>query len=145
VHAIRWRISFSRKAPREERVLAIKMRHEHFQHLLSLASVTHSNGGPLSQEDRRKPVRVQWDPERLTVLQDPFHRNIRIGISSQISMKWINNWIVDIEDVTDEARVSKKAVDAGHFGLKELVERGLFPDERVYEVDERLRETLQIN
>jgi hypothetical protein len=121
------------------------MKHAHFQHLLSLACVTHSHGGPLSKEDRQKPVRVQWDPERSPSLQVLPYRSIQIGISGEISQKWLEEWIVAIEDVTEKAQALKKAVDGGILDVKVLVEKGLFPEERVYEVNERLRETLKMN
>jgi hypothetical protein len=145
VHAVRYRCSYSRKVPRQDRVLAIKMKHSDFQHLLSLACVTHSNGSRLSAENRQKPVRVQWDPERSPNLQVFSYRSIRIGISSNINLKWINKWIISIEDVTENVHASRKAVDGGILDVKVLREKGLFPEERVYEVDERLRETLEMN
>ena len=119
------------------------MKHSHFQHLLSLACVT-NNRSPLSAEDRQKPIRVQWDPERSPSLQVLLYRSIQIGIPGEVGKKWVEEWILAIEDVTEKARALKKAVDGGVSDAKVLVEKGLFPAERVYEVGDGLRETLKM-
>lgn len=50
------------KDSNQSHILALKMKHEHFQALLSQAVVT--NGSGLIDEEKEMPVRVQWDPER---------------------------------------------------------------------------------
>ena len=51
-----------------------------------------------------------------------------------------------IEDVTERARRLKEVVGKeGGGGLEQLVERGLVPEERVYEVSEELRKVLQMD
>lgn len=93
----RYRSGYSFKDEKQERILAIRMKREWFEHLLSLSCVTHGNLGPLSEEDRKAPVRVQWDPERDVTLAKLDHRSIQIGIGRGLSELWANEWIESIE------------------------------------------------
>jgi hypothetical protein len=56
------------------------MTHGNFQNLLEQATVTHGNGGSLTEEEKVRPVRVQWDPERGPGLEVLPYRSIQIGI-----------------------------------------------------------------
>jgi Domain of unknown function (DUF4291) len=119
------------------------MNHKNFQHLLSMASVT--NGGPLAHEARKKPVRVQWDPERSPRIGRLEYRSIQIGISGELAKKWVEEWIESIEDVTDTAKELMRVVkEEKGVGIEELVKRGLMPAEREYEVPEELRRVLEM-
>ncbi|KAG6827965.1 hypothetical protein H0H92_009826 [Tricholoma furcatifolium] len=145
-----YRAGYSFKDPNQSRILAIKMKHEHFKELLSQASVT--SHGHLTDEEKARPVRVQWDPERSPSLGVLPYRSIQIGISGALSRKWVEEWIAGIEDVTDMARGLRDAVESkGKEGkgvewtVEELVERGLVPREKVYEVGEELRRTLKMD
>lgn len=61
-------------------------------------------------------------------------------------MKWVEEWIDGIEDVTDMARRLKKVLDEeAEVGEGELIRRGLMPREKVYELDERLRTILRMD
>ena len=101
-----------------------------FDHLLSLAVTGHQGGGA--------PVRVQWDPERDAALEKLPHRSLQMGIKGEeLVRRWVDEWIVRIEDVTEVAREVKEA--------KEVAER-LVGLERVYEVaDEEVRKSLRMN
>jgi hypothetical protein len=136
-----YRSGYATKDARQSHILAIKMTHKAFQELLSLAVVC--NGGALTEEERARPVRVQWDPERDPAMVQLPYRSIQIGISRAISKKWTEEWIESIEDVTEMATKLKEAVDKEK-GLKpqDFVERGLVPAERPYDVPQKLREIL---
>ncbi|KAG6815048.1 hypothetical protein H0H93_011152 [Arthromyces matolae] len=138
-----YRSGYSYKDKGQAHILALKMKHEHFHHLLSLASVT--THGILSEEEKARSVRVQWDPERSPSLDVLPYRSIQIGISNQISEKWVNEWILSIEDVTSTARALKQSLGEGITELEELEEKGLHPKERIYEIPENLREILKMN
>jgi hypothetical protein len=119
------------------------MNHKNFQHLLSMASV--ANGGPVTDEARKKPVRVQWDPERSPWIERLEYRSIQIGISGELAEKWVEEWIESIEDVTDSAKELMRVVEEEKdVGVDELVKRGLMPGERKYEVPEELRRVLEM-
>ncbi len=91
-------------------------------------------------------VRVQWDPERSPGLEVLPYRSIQVGISGKVGRVWAEEWVVGIEDVTGRARRLKEVVGReGGVGLGELVEGGLVPVERVYDVPEELRKVLQMD
>lgn len=121
------------------------MTHENFCKLLEQAAVTDGDGDALTGEERRRAVRVQWDPERTPRLGALPYRSIQIGIGQGICRKWVDEWIVSIEDVTEMALGLKEAFGKEK-GIKveELVERGLVPLERVYNVSDELRRILQM-
>ena len=96
-----YRSGYSTKDARQSRILALKMTHENFQNLLAQAVVCH--GAALSDEEKARPVRVQWDPERGPGLEVLGYRSTQIGIGEKLSRKWAEEWIESIEDVTDKA------------------------------------------
>ncbi|KAL5352928.1 hypothetical protein ACLOAV_002877 [Pseudogymnoascus australis] len=139
-----YRSGYATKDARQSHILALKMTHKNFQDLLSLAVVC--GGGALSDEDRARAVRVQWDPERDPALRQLPYRSIQIGISKDISKKWSEEWIESIEDVTEMATMLKEAVDSEkELDLKDPVDRRLVPIERPYIIPRELREILRID
>ena len=141
-----YRAGYGFKDKGQARILALRMTHEHFRALLSEASVTsHTNRGPMSPEARDKGVRVQWDPERDPAMRVLPYRSIQIGISGKLNKKWSEEWVQSIEDMTERAHELKRVVDANPgIDVRELVERGLVPVERPYEVSEDLKVVLEM-
>ena len=85
-------------------------------------------------------MRVQWDPERTPSLGVLPYRSIQIGISGKLNKTWSEEWIESTEDVTEKAQALKKTVDAKkQTTLEELIELGLVPEEKVYDVPTDLR------
>lgn len=122
------------------------MKHVHFRQLLAQAVVTEGQRGGLTREERERGVRVQWDPERSVRVAMLDYRSVQIGIAGGLSCRWAEEWIVGIEDVTAKARELKRVLDEdGEVGVGELVERGLVPEERVYEISEDLRQVLRMD
>ena len=122
------------------------MKHEHFRQLLFEAAVTEGQKGGLMAEERAKRVRVQWDPERSPRIGMLDYRSIQIGISGKLSSTWANEWVVEIEDVTERAKMLKTAIEEdAKIEVGELVKRGLVPEERVYEVPDELRRVLKMD
>ena len=137
----RYRAGYSYKDKGQARILALRIKHENFQKLLSQATVTH--GQQLTASERENPVRVQWDPERSPSLKVLPYRSIQIGISGKLNKTWAEEWTESIEDMTETAQMLKKMVDEGMTGEDVLVARSLVPTERVYEIPDELRQTLQ--
>jgi hypothetical protein len=164
---IMYRSGYSFKDPGQARILALKMRHEHFLGLLEQGVVANEhrgadgNGGQQGsapsteprtsgdekqQRPRTSHVRIQWDPERTPGLQPLPYRSIQIGIPAGLSRTWTEKWIAEIEDVTDRARALKSALDESpELTLEELVGRDLVPVERPFPVPENLRSILQMD
>lgn len=141
-----YRAGYGFKDHRQTRILALRMKHPHFQELLSQASLSsHVTQGPVSSEARKKGVRVQWDPERDPALRTLPYRSIQIGISRKLSRKWAEEWIERIEDVTERAHGLKKALDNNpDVDVDTLIAQGLVPVEKPYEVSETLRQVLEM-
>lgn len=135
-----YRAGYSYKDAQQARILAIKMRHEHFLELLKHGFTGHGAA------DENAAVRVQWDPERTPSMRKLPWRSIQIGISRDLSQKWVEEWIDSIEDVTEMAKGLKKAVDDNpDVSLEDLVKMELVPVERVYEISVELKEILQMD
>ncbi|KAM0279425.1 hypothetical protein ACHAQH_004585 [Verticillium albo-atrum] len=135
-----YRAGYSYKDARQERILALKMRHGDFLTLLRrgvLASEATAAEGE---------VRVQWDPERTVRLGRLDWRSIQIGIPGSLSRHWAEEWVVEIEDVTDKARKLKEVLDQRpDVSDGELLEMGLVPDEKAFEVPEDIRQRLRMD
>jgi hypothetical protein len=104
-----YRCGYGAKAGQEV-VLGIDITREGFEWALEravLSSFTpsiHSSHEEWRRSLAEAPVRVQWDPERdwrLNVVKDV--RAIQIGLSGEAVHRYVNEWIVRIEDVTPVA------------------------------------------
>lgn len=106
--------------PGQEVVLGIDITCEGFEWALENAVLSkftpsihgsHENWESLLE---RKPVRIQWDPERDWRIQPvPGVRAIQIGLEGEAVERYVNQWIVHIEDVTPVARMAAGAVETG--------------------------------
>ncbi|WP_061298931.1 DUF4291 domain-containing protein [Herbidospora cretacea] len=91
--------------PGQERVLAIQITREGFEWALAHSGLSHFD--PAIHADRKewtatrhRPVRVQWDPERSPSLHALPHRALQMGLSREAVHRYVDEWIVGIEDVT---------------------------------------------
>lgn len=91
----------------QECILAIKIKREGFEWALQNSCLSHFDKNiHLTQENWKNllhssPVRIQWDPEKDILLQPLSYRSIQIGLSGIAVEKYINDWIVSIEDITE--------------------------------------------
>ena len=100
----------------------------------------------MTAEQKSRPVRVQWDPERDIMIQTLPYRSIQIGVSGDLGRTWSSEWIVGIEDVTERARAMKKAIDEdSNLSVKQMIDLGLMPVERPYPLPKDLQETLKMS
>lgn len=135
-----YRSGWARK-PGQERVLRIDMARAGFEWALEHAALSHFQPGV--HEDRAQwraevadhPVRVQWDPDRSIHLQPQPWRAIQVGLSGEAVTRYVDDWIVDMADVTELARSVQAAVLDGRIdeALRQL------PNERPYPLPESLR------
>ncbi|KAK3390768.1 ATP-dependent RNA helicase DHX8 [Podospora didyma] len=153
-----YRAGYSYKDLRQERILALRMKHADFISVLERGVLSHGGtinmtAGKLGNDEtqqtqareKEKEVRVQWDPERTVRLDKLEYRSIQIGIPAALSETWVENMIVGIEDVTQRARDLKKVLDERpDVTDEELVELGLVPVERSFPVSEELQRILQM-
>ena len=140
-----YRSGYGTKDAHQARILAIRMTHANFEALLREATVT-GHSGPLTEEERGRAVRVQWDPERNHKLEVLPYRSVQIGIGGAAAKMWAEHYIESIEDVTEKARKLKRVLEEdGDVGAEELIRMGLVPEEAVYELSGELREVLKMD
>jgi hypothetical protein len=118
--------------------------------LLTLLQEAALSSGPQEYvtETKGAQVRVQWDPERNVKLQRLDYRSLQLGISGEMVRKWIDEWIVRIDDITEDVRRWKGIIDIENENgdAYEKVEAEIsakWPEE-VFEVDEDLQERLRM-
>ncbi|KAG8674631.1 hypothetical protein FPOAC2_00661 [Fusarium poae] len=142
-----YRSGYSFKDPGQSRILALRMKHQHFIDLLERGVLSSHVKQPEPGGKREKPsdVRIQWDPERTPKLEVLPYRSIQIGIPGALSEQWANEWVSEIEDVTDKARELKRVIDERpDITGEELLALGLVFDERPYNVSELVYTKLEM-
>lgn len=96
--------------PGQEHVLAVRLRREGFERALSMACLSsfdpavHGEHAAWRREKERCPVRVQWDPERSPDLQPLPWRAIQIGLSGPAVQEYVQEWTLEIRDLTERVR-----------------------------------------
>jgi Domain of unknown function (DUF4291) len=95
------------KKPDQEFVLGIDISREGFEWALERAVLstfhpeTHLSPGNWKNLLHESPVRIQWDPERdwrLQIIDDV--RTIQIGLAGEAVRRYVDDWIINIEDLT---------------------------------------------
>jgi hypothetical protein len=143
-----YRAGYSYKDDRQSRILALKMTYEGFFALLRNAQLTHgaAQGGSSAAESHAAKVKVQWDPERTPKMGKLTYRSIQIGIPGLLVGEWVRDWIVEIQDVTDQARALKAAIDGDPaIPNQDLIDNGLVPLEREFQVPDDIRQILRMD
>ncbi|MGG5507681.1 MULTISPECIES: DUF4291 domain-containing protein [unclassified Myroides] len=91
----------------QEYILAIKIKREGFEWALRNSCLstfkeaiykTHENW---KEKLNNTSVRIQWDPEKNIILENLEYKSIQIGLKEIAVKKYVHDWIVQIEDVTD--------------------------------------------
>ena len=127
--------------PGQEVVLRIKITHEGWLDALGRAVLsTHDQGvhgekAFFQRALKASECRVQWDPDRTMALGRMERRAIQVGLRGSLVPHYVNDWTIEIADVTELAHAVKQAVDSGD-DLPEV------PEERVYEVSPEIRQRL---
>ena len=95
--------------PDQERVLAVTITREGFDWALAHSALSHHDPavypsqGAWAERKAASPVRIQWDPERNLDLAPLPHRSIQVGLGGEAARRYVADWIVRIDDVTDLA------------------------------------------
>ncbi|MFE7933974.1 DUF4291 domain-containing protein [Streptomyces sp. NPDC057456] len=133
----------------QETVLAVEITREGFEWALRHACLSHyvpelhADQASWKRQLKRTPARVQWDPERDLRLRPLPYRSLQLGLTGEATVRYADEWIVAIDDVTPLAREVHGHVHAGE------LERAaaLLPGERPYPVAEdvltRLRQQVR--
>ncbi|KAI0436178.1 ATP-dependent RNA helicase DHX8 [Xylaria telfairii] len=151
-----YRAGYSYKDKNQGRILALRMKHEHFIALLKKATLTTEPGKEVTPGDnassnaptreRSTVVKVQWDPERTPRLERLAYRSIQIGIPGNLAATWVDEWIVGIEDVTEKARALEQELrENSGVTDEELLLKGLVPQEREFTVPLEVQQAIGVS
>lgn len=133
------RSNWARK-PGQEMVLAVRITRAGWEEALSQAVLTHADHRVYrSAEDWRARfadarVHVQWDPERTLRGRPLDRRSIQVGLSRHVIDHYVDDWILDVNDLTPLVRKIHRLINDGNAARAE----GLLPPERVYPVGPEL-------
>jgi hypothetical protein len=79
-------------------------------------------------------VHVQWDPERTLRGKSLPVNSIQVGLSRHIIEKYVNDWTIEIRDLTPLVRKIYGLLQGG----QEAKAREFLPKERVYPLNQAL-------
>ncbi|MEH0157020.1 DUF4291 domain-containing protein [Limibacter armeniacum] len=124
----------------QEHVLAIKIKREGWEWALRHSCLSHyvegvhSSHGDWKTKLSASPVRIQWDPEKDIFLEKLPYKSIQVGLSGIAIEKYVNEWVVSIEDISEKCRHIHSLVKN-----RELEKaKALMPKEEIYPIPESI-------
>ena len=117
----------------QEYVLAIDIQRKAFDYLVANAVIsTYQEEMYGSREEWKRihssDIRLQWDPER-DIHGNPLnYRSLQLGLRGEAVRKYVNEWIVDITDITSYVNELKCLISQ-----KKDVSM-LLPEENIYQI-----------
>lgn len=117
----------------QEHVLSIRIKREGFEWALAHSCLAHFDSKHYTSQETWKaqlqesPVRIQWDPERDTSLNPLDYRSIQVGLSGEASERYVNDWTVEITDISAKVRELKNRLDAGEDITADLPPEEIYP------------------
>ena len=139
------RSNWAKKAG-QEHILAVRVRREAFGEALKIGVLTsyeksaHLNPQSWRAEFDQAPVHIQWDPERSIRGADLGVNSIQIGLGRAVIESYVNDWIVEIRDMTPLVRKIHALVQNG----KVANAKKLLPPERIYPVEPEIARRLNM-
>lgn len=118
----------------QEHVLAIRIKRSGFEWMLANACLSHFvpdvHGTEADWQHilAKSPVRMQWDPEKNIHLHKLDYRSIQIGLSGIAVKKYIQEWIVDITDITAHCHAIHALVKDRNL----VAAQAMLPEEKIY-------------
>lgn len=119
----------------QEHILAIEIDRKGFDRAVSSAvKSTFSDDMGISIEEWKKlvkesDVRVQWDPEKDINGNNLPYRSIQLGLRGDAVYKYVNEWIVNIEDITEYV----KDLNTRRKNNEDISD--MLPNEKVYKIE----------
>ncbi|XP_071506054.1 uncharacterized protein [Diadema antillarum] len=112
--------------PNQERVLAVRIRRDAFDEILSRAYTPNAqaNAG-LTKENIE--VRLQWDPDHAPDGEKVQRRAIQLGLKGETLRKYGTEWIVNIRDVTDFVHEQAKNTNKKQLNLLVVARERVYP------------------
>ena len=118
----------------QEYVLAIDIQRKAFDYLVANAVIsTYQEEMYGSREEWKRlihssDIRLQWDPERDIHGNTLNYRSLQLGLRGEAVRKYVNEWIVDITDITSYVNELKCLISQ-----KKDVSM-LLPEENIYQI-----------
>jgi hypothetical protein len=131
----------------QEHVLAIKIKRAGFEWALQHACLSHFDSTVHSSHEEWQnalalsPVRIQWDPEKTILLEPLPYRSIQIGLSDTAVEKYISDWIVQVDDITDFCKDIHQLVLSGNLDQAQ----DLLPIERIYNLPHDIKMNINLS
>lgn len=128
----------------QERILAIDIKRNGFNTILQNAVLSSFNKDIYDDYEDWKvmlgksQVRCQWDPDRDIYGNALENRTIQLGLKGSIVDKYVNEWIVKINDITDAVASIRESIKSKTFNDRML------PVETEYILNEREMRALGI-
>jgi hypothetical protein len=130
--------------PGQEHVLGVRITRAGWEEALANAVLTtpeprvYDSHQQWREAFSRAIVRVQWDPEYSLLDAKLEHRSIQVGLSRNIIARYVNDWTVEIRDVSPLAHEVSALLREGD------VERAnaLLPREKPYPLDDALAKSI---
>ena len=116
----------------QKRVLAIDIQREAFDYIVENAVLSKYDKDVYGNYEEWKrllncsDLRCQWDPERDIYGNPMGYRSIQLGVKGEALQKYVNEWIMEISDITDLVKRIKSMRDMG----KDITH--LLPKEEIY-------------
>jgi hypothetical protein len=130
--------------PGQESILKIKLTHSGFLSILAQSVASAFDPAYFASVEawraalHASDVRHQWDPDRASDGRKLKRRAIQIGIKGEAIRRYVNDWIIALEEVTALAHSIREAVTQ-QLPLPEV------PCEHVYPVGAELQQRLGID
>jgi Domain of unknown function (DUF4291) len=130
--------------PGQERVLAIEITRTGFEWALAHACLSHfdrdlyPDRAAWSRGLKAAQVRVQWDPERSLRLGALPYRSLQVGLAGEAVERYVDEWIVAIDDITPTVRTIRELLRAGD----ERAAEELLPVELAYPLPDDVAATI---
>lgn len=127
---------------KQEHILAIDLKREAFDYIVQNAIIsTYDDNMGISHEEwkeqiKTSEIRCQWDPERDLFGNPLEYRSIQLGLRGNAVQKYVNDWIVSIEDITEYVMKLREQKSRG------MDINSLLPTERIYSVNHLGKEML---
>ncbi len=131
--------------PNQNRILAVHIRRSSWEKALSLGVLTspenkiHGSGEEWNQLFQKAKVHVQWDTERSARGAALNYFSIQVGLSRDIIEEYVNEWVVNIDDVTPLVHKLNRLRKSGDKNFSKHL-----PIERPYPVPQGIGDHLMI-
>lgn len=118
----------------QEHILAIDMKREAFDFIVRNAVIsTYNSSMDISYEEwkeqiKKSDIRCQWDPERDLFGRPLEYRSIQLGLRRSAVKKYVDEWVVNITDITNYVKQLREQKSIG------IDISSLLPKEKIYDI-----------